>query len=39
MPAHVDQKFKAQRVLMNKVERLETRKNSQLLKDVVYSTT
>ncbi|KJW03825.1 AAA domain protein [Rickettsia argasii T170-B] len=37
LPTHVDQKFKDPRVLMNEVERLEKRKNSQLLKDVVIA--
>ncbi|KJV62566.1 AAA domain protein [Rickettsia amblyommatis str. Ac/Pa] len=37
LPSHVDQKFKDPRVLMNEVERLEKRKNSQLLKDVVIA--
>lgn len=37
LPNYVDQKFKDPRVLMNEVERLETRKNSQLLKDVVIA--
>ncbi|EER22343.1 AAA family ATPase [Rickettsia endosymbiont of Ixodes scapularis] len=37
LPNYVDHKFKDPRVLMNEVERLETRKNSQLLKDVVIA--
>ncbi|WP_371256048.1 MobA/MobL family protein [Rickettsia endosymbiont of Ixodes scapularis] len=37
LPNYVDQKFKDPRILMNEVERLETRKNSQLLKDVVIA--
>ncbi|WP_392506558.1 AAA family ATPase [Rickettsia sp. 2024-CO-Wats] len=37
LPNYVDKRFKDPRVLMNEVERLETRKNSQLLKDIVIA--
>ena len=37
LPTRVDQKFKDPRVLMNEVERIEKRKNSQLLKDIVIA--
>ncbi|MCZ6924021.1 MAG: AAA family ATPase [Rickettsia endosymbiont of Ixodes persulcatus] len=37
LPSHVDQKFKNPSILMNEVERIEKRKNSQLLKDVVIA--
>ena len=33
----VDQKFKDTKILMNEVERVETRKNSSLLKDIVIA--
>ncbi len=37
LPEHVDLKFKDIAVLMNEVEQVEKRKNSQLLKDVVIA--
>ncbi|WP_410528062.1 AAA family ATPase [Rickettsia tamurae] len=37
LPTRVDQKFKDSSVLTNEVERIEKRKNSQLLKDVVIA--
>ncbi len=37
LPNHVNSRFKDPKILMNGVERLEKRKNSQLLKDVVIA--
>ncbi|MDD9335659.1 MAG: MobA/MobL family protein [Rickettsiaceae bacterium] len=37
LPDYVDTKFKDPKILMNEVERLERRKNSQLLKDIVVA--